>query len=115
MKKKTVGSVKRKAWTAFSLWVRNRDRGVCFTCGGNGNQAGHYIPRSLSSFLYFNEDNVHAQCFRCNINLFGNSDEYAARLGEEVVKRLRADKTKHKQWSIKELEELIAKYDTPST
>ena len=114
VKKKTIGWWKKKAWAVFSAWIRKRDKGICFTCDrfceGSGYHAGHYIPRSLSSYLYFDERNVSGQCYRCNIHLSGNADEYAARLGEDVVKQLRLDKGKYKQWSIKELEALAEDY-----
>jgi hypothetical protein len=117
-KKKTVGYWKKKAWESFSRWIRNRDKGVCFTCNrpceGAGYHAGHYIPRSLSGYLYFDERNVHGQCYRCNIHLSGNADEYAVRLGENIVAELRADKNKYRQWTEKDLREIIEKYGTGS-
>ena len=116
MKKQTVSTMKKKAWAVFSKWIRNRDGNRCFTCGkvgeGSGMHAGHYIPRSLSSYLYFDERNVHAQCFRCNIHLFGNADEYASRLGEKAVHDLRRDKGKYKQWTVEELQQIIDSYET---
>jgi len=76
--------------------------------------AGHYIPRSLSGFLFFDERNVHAQCYRCNIHLSGNSDEYAQRIvkvyGESELERLRRDKRKIKQWTKEDLMKIINKY-----
>lgn len=72
MKKQKISTLKKKLWAVFSEYIRKRDEGVCFTCGGNGSQAGHFIPKSIGGIeLYFNERNVHAQCFRCNINLGG--------------------------------------------
>ena len=116
-KKKTIGYWKKKAWEKFSKWIRARDKNICFTCGhvgeGSGIHAGHYIPRSLSGYLYFDERNVHAQCYRCNIHLFGNADEYAQRLGEEVVAALRKDKGKYHQWTEANLRDLIVKYERP--
>ena len=116
-KKHSIGWYKKRAWTVFSAWIRKRDNGICFTCGrqceGSGYHAGHYIPKSLSSYLFFDERNVHGQCYRCNIHLSGNSDEYAIKLGEEMVREIRADKKKYKQWTIPELQGLIDKYREP--
>lgn len=55
--------------------------------------SGHYIVKGACGLeYYFHEKNVHAQCYRCNINLSGNSAEYRKRLiqeyGEKAVKDL---------------------------
>ena len=110
-KLKSLSWYKIRAWKVFSKWIRARDKNICFTCGGLGNQAGHFIPRSISNYLYFSEDNVHAQCLRCNVFLSGNSDEYAERLGNDIVMRLRIDKRKVKQWTVQELIKLKEKYE----
>lgn len=117
-RKKTISKVKKEAWKEFSTFIRRRDNSTCFTCGrraeSSGLHSGHFIPRSISSYLFFDERNVHAQCYRCNIHLSGNSDEYAQRLerkyGQGILEELRRDKYKVKQWSVKELEELRDKY-----
>lgn len=92
-KKPSISSLKKKLWTEFSLYIKNRDNWTCFTCGrkaeGSGLHAGHFIPKSVGgNSLYFHETNVHAQCYNCNINLGGNQYEYGQRLGEENVKML---------------------------
>jgi len=80
-------------WQLFSKFIRERDRYICFTCGrkgeGGGIHAGHFVPKSVGGItLYFNEDNVHAQCYNCNINLGGNQYEYAKRLGLDKAEAL---------------------------
>jgi hypothetical protein len=51
--------------------------------------AGHFIPKSVGGIaLYFNEDNVHACCYHCNINLGGNLYEYGLKLGKEKCDEL---------------------------
>lgn len=118
-KKSKTGALKRKAWSVFSKYIRERDKYKCFTCDkiskGSGMHSGHMIPRGLSSNLYFDERNVHAQCFRCNIHLFGNSDEYAQRIvqkyGEEELTRIRKAKNVKKAWSREELKDIIKKYE----
>ncbi len=76
MKKKTVAQWKRKLWPIFSLYIRTRDKFTCFTCGrkgtGSGIHAGHFIPDAVGGLaLKFHEENVHAQCWNCNLNLGG--------------------------------------------
>lgn len=58
---------REKAWQAFSLYIRMRDREVCMMgtmyngCGGVV-QAGHVIPKAKSRAVYFDEKNVFGQC-----------------------------------------------------
>lgn len=88
---------------------------VCFTCGrkatGSGMHAGHFIPKSVGGIsLYFHEDNVHAQCFNCNINLSGNQYEYSLKLGPEKVAELYKLKQVSTKWGDIEYEKLINHY-----
>jgi len=96
-KKFTTGKLKKKLWTVFSRFIRIRDKGKCFTCNiqkpWTQMQAGHFIPKSTGGLaLYFHVQNVHCQCFRCNINLGGNGAIYAKRIkdvyGEEKFDEL---------------------------
>src|SRR5574343_407265 len=89
MKTKTTGQLKKDLWKVFSAYIRKRDNNICFTCGrkgeGSGMHAGHFVPKSVGGLsLYFHEDNVHAQCYNCNINLGGNKYEYGKRLGDKA-------------------------------
>lgn len=93
-KKMTTAKWKRKLWPHFSKFIRNRDKYVCFTCGrkgeGAGMHAGHFIHRSVGGLgLYFEETNVHAQCYHCNINLGSNGAVYYMKMvkkyGQEHV------------------------------
>ncbi len=64
--KKSV--LKRKLWKVFSLYIRTRDKNICFICGryatGSGYHASHFIPKSIGGLeLYFNEYNVHG-CYK---------------------------------------------------
>ena len=88
-KRKQASKVtKKKAWTAFSTYIRIRDslkttstidECVCITCGKRVPykkiQAGHYIGGRGNSVL-FDERIVNGQCSRCNIILKGNYDAY---------------------------------------
>lgn len=118
MKKKTPGKLKKELWKHFSLYIRQRDNFTCFTCGrrgtGGGMHAGHFISKAAGGLaLYFHEENVHAQCYHCNINLGGNQYEYAKRLGLEKAEEL----YRLKQSIVKDFpyEELIEKYKKLST
>lgn len=96
-KKKSVTKLKKELWTVFSQYIRLRDKGVCFTClkvipdyfdrygiqkpGWKAGQAGHFITAANCGLsLYFHEQNVHCQCYHCNINLSGNWLEYERRI-----------------------------------
>ena len=93
MKKKKNVKIKKILWKWFSLWVRQRDRGICFICGrkceGSGYHAAHFVPKSVGGLaLYFHEDNVHGCCYNCNINLGGNLYLYGKKLGEKKCEEL---------------------------
>lgn len=98
-KKRSITSLKKELWKYFSLYIRQRDNFRCFTCDryatGGGMHAGHFITNSIGGVgLRYEETNVHAQCYHCNINLSGNWVEYRERMivlyGEEHVKSLEA-------------------------
>lgn len=47
-------------------------------------QAGHYRTASTCKLpLYFEDRNVHCQCYRCNINLSGNWRVYQTKVREK--------------------------------
>jgi len=81
-------TIKGKAWSAFSKFIRLRDAlkttGTltdvkCITCGKllkiSFCDAGHFVSRRHNSTL-FDERNVHTQCRYCNRFLDGNLLEY---------------------------------------
>jgi len=126
LKKKSKNKSKRlklfdKAWALFSLYIRKRDKGQCFTCGKRGDikemQAGHFIHGKATP-VYFNEYNVHCQCIHCNHYLSGNRDiylrniqkKYGIKKGDELLKA----KYQTHYYSIKELESIIKKYEEAS-
>jgi len=113
VKKKTNAQKKKKLWKHFSKFIRERDKYTCFICGrkgeGGGMHAGHFIPKSVGGLaLYFHEDNVHACCYHCNINLGGNLYLYGQKLGQAKCDEL----YKIKQQIIKDypFDEMIEKY-----
>lgn len=92
---------KKKAWGAFSKYVRTRDciattgttlAGLCITCGKRFNfnvlHAGHFIAGRGNAIL-FNRKFVNIQCYHCNIFHNGRFDIYRAamiyRHGEAFV------------------------------
>lgn len=115
-KKPTVAKLKKKLDKVFSEWIRRRDRDICFTCGNKGTHAGHYILRRHMNTRW-DERNVHCQCVRCNVFEYGNMDVYALRLqtqyGDGILNELNMLKHTIKQFTVKELEELIEKYAAP--
>ncbi len=91
VKTKGVRYWKKKAWEAFSKFIRLRDalgttgtrtHLICCTCnkqypafGLGCAQAGHFIPGRHNAIL-FEEKGVHGQCYNCNVNLKGNWPQY---------------------------------------
>lgn len=84
----TLNQLHKKLWKVFSEYIRLRDADAngycrCISCGGvhfwKRIQAGHYVSKGVSHFLKYDENNVHAQCGRCNLNE-GNTVEYRNRL-----------------------------------
>jgi len=99
--KRKKRSAKHKAWEAFSKFIRQRDadeNGItaCISCGKSDHwknmDAGHYIAKSLSLALRFNEVNVQNQCVACNRWRHGNLTQYALALktkyGEDILEQL---------------------------
>lgn len=115
MKKHTTASLKKKLWKVFSAYIRKRDKGICFTCGkyaeGSGYHAGHFIAKASGGLaLYFNEDNVHGQCYHCNINLGGNSYIYGTKLGKKKADELYKLKQSTEKWSVQDYLDKIDYY-----
>lgn len=95
--KAKLSALKRKLWQRFSTFIKERDNYTCFTCNrkgeGAGMHAGHYIPDAVGGLaLRYHEQNVHAQCFHCNINLGGYGAMYHKKMVEKygnlVVEKL---------------------------
>lgn len=114
--KQKISVLKRHLWEVFSKFIRQRDNNTCFICGRKGSggssiQAGHFIPKSVGGLaLYFNEDNVHACCYNCNINLGGNLYEYGIKLGPEKVFYLKALQHQFTEISADEYQNKINHY-----
>ena len=84
-----------KLWKLFSIYIRNRDKRKCITCGRqfwdeekgewslNGLEAGHY----KHGVLDFDEMNINCQCTKCNHFLSGNLSEYSLYLLQKYGKK----------------------------
>lgn len=125
-KQKTVSKTKDEAWKEFSKYIRLRDclettksfyEGRCITCGKLFNfkqlQAGHFVPGRTNAIL-FNEDCVHAQCYRCNISLSGNLIEYYPymlnKYGKKKVEKLKKLSRQIVQFKVVDLERIKEYY-----
>jgi hypothetical protein len=75
MRKPSLKTLRKKAISAMSKYIVARDCGICCTCKGKGNQAGHFFPSGFWG-TRFDERNVNCQCYRCNILLKGNMIAY---------------------------------------
>ena len=115
-KKQSITALKERLWKVFATYIKNRDGWSCFTCGrrgeGSAMHAGHFIPKSVGGIaLYFDERNVHAQCYHCNINLGGNQYVYGKRLGEIADELYHIKNIVMEKWNERTYEAKIAEYE----
>lgn len=121
MKNKSLKSgvaLKKSLWIVFSKFIRQRDQGVCISCGKVDEwtkmDAGHYIPKTAGLSVYFDEQNVHSQCTSCNRWKHGNLSQYALALkrkyGETILEDLERKRVQIKKFSVIEYQEMIEKY-----
>jgi hypothetical protein len=125
-KKVSISKLKKKAWEAFSKYIRIRDclkttgsieQGVCITCKKvyeiKHLQAGHFIPGRHNSIL-FDERGVNAQCMACNVYLKGNPIKYwrymECTYGNDVIKELEQKDRQEKQFKPFELQAIYESY-----
>lgn len=75
---KTLGDYERELQTEINILSRLIDTGnQCISCGNSGKpQAGHYHSRSKNTTIRFNLNNLHIQCYRCNVQLSANITGY---------------------------------------
>lgn len=113
----TTAQLKKKLDAIFSVFIRIRDKGVCFTCGKVApwkyQHNGHYISR-VYLITRWDEKNCNCQCPGCNIFKHGNMDEYAVRLtrkyGAKVLEELNQKKWKIWKMSRQDYLDMIALY-----
>lgn len=123
--KPTVSQVRKKADTSFSIYVRLRDAEFkggaywcrCITCGVwkpiKAMQAGHFQSRRYMN-TRFHEQNVHAQCVKCN--MFNQGEQYKYSLavdkmyGPGTARKLELLARQSKKFRTDELDDMIIKY-----
>lgn len=118
--KRSIPWLRKKAGFYFKKYIRQRDNEKeCISCGNPyPAHAGHFYSAGHYPSLEFNENNVHAQCVRCNTFLHGNLNEYRKRLleriGIDAVKKLDWKVSIYKRSTFKQdrfyLIEIIEKY-----
>jgi len=85
-------------------FIRLRDKHLpCISCGTWETvqwEAGHYRSRKAASQIRYNEDNIHKQCHRCNVELSANQQQYRiflmAKIGAQRVEAIENNNTPHR-------------------
>lgn len=120
-KLKTVRWLKKKLDTVFSIYIRSTaadqyGQAECYTCGlvapWKQLQCGHYLRRSRL-FTRWEPKNCRVQCYRCNIILKGNYEEFADRLMQEDPSEwewLMGTKCELRKYTRDEMESMIQRY-----
>lgn len=129
-RKPSLSSAKKKAWSAFSIYIRTRDcveytqhhpelnnglEAPCVSCGRvyplKSLQAGHFVSGRSNSVL-FDERGVNSQCYGCNVMQQGNITAYwvwmESKYGREIINELLAQRhqtVKFKVWDYQTIEE----------
>ncbi len=115
----TLTKAKKKAWEAFSRYIRHRDcllttgtttHGRCITCQKvyefKQLHAGHFIPGRNGNNL-FDERGVHAQCGVCNLWKKGDWANYLDSMkelyGQEIIDELLEQRHEVKKYTVSEL------------
>lgn len=117
-RQKSVNYWIKKFDAVFSKFIRQRDKGRCFTCSYQNHwkklQNGHFCPRQHMA-TRFDERNCNSQCYACNMFYGGRPDAYALNLqqkyGVGIVKELHDLARTTKQWTVTELQEQIKHYE----
>lgn len=121
-------TLRERAWSAFSKYVRLRDHppawswhgaSVCITCDAVLNwreiHAGHFVHAGRANPVSYDERNINAQCPACNTFRHGMLDVYSERLtakhGAGVTDELRAMKAQGKPLNRTQLHEIALKYE----
>ena len=93
MKKITLKRAKKKAWDAFSVFIRtsapplSSTKKTCYTCGivkdWREMDAGHGIPGRNNAVLFM-EEVVKNQCQQCNRFKHGRLDVFTVKLIDDM-------------------------------
>lgn len=116
MKKRSLKSLKKKAWKLMSEYIRRRwavnNIVACFTC----DKRAHWKTMDCGHFKHGNHmnweiNNLAPQCGRCNRYLHGRLDVFAARLiqkyGHEVLDELEYKANQAPQYDRMFMDQLI--------
>lgn len=122
-KRQTVAHLKKEADKWFSKTVRlrfaERVDGVwwaeCVTCKARKPisklQCGHFMSRQFNNTRY-DEENCACQCYGCNVMQQGRQYEFGQWVdefyGEGTAKKLHEMSKAKKQFTVEELQEIIA-------
>lgn len=105
------------AQKTVNTFIRMRDGKNCISCGKSGDtgawHAGHFKAQGGNSALRFDENNIHVQCYRCNVELSSNQSGYRPALIEKIGidEVIRLETTKNtKLWTVDELKDIIKTY-----
>ena len=125
-KRKTLGKLKADLDKVFNRYIRLRDTengyGVCISCGKNKPfedlDAGHFFAKQGNDGLRYDEDNVHAECRKCNrfddSHLIPYQDNLLAKIGLCRLNALKEKSREYKmgffKWDRSEIEEKIKEY-----
>ena len=117
VKVKTLSKFKKELDAVFSKYIRQRDKGQCYTCPRRDDpknmQCGHFIPRQYLS-LRFSEINCHCQCYACNMLYNGQPSAYALKLqrqyGDGILQTLERERHKITKLTPVWYMEMIEKY-----
>ena len=125
-----VKTAKKKAWAAFSKYIRVRDclrttnspnMGRCISCDIllpiEKTQAGHLVGGRTNAIL-FDERGVFLQCYACNMYKQGNTKGYINSLRkligfdetEKLWEELHRLKNEARQFKAHELSDIEKKY-----
>lgn len=115
-------TLKKKAWAAFSAFIRQRGAdeygyNICITCGNRAFwkdlQASHFIPGRTNSILFL-EENCHPACYGCNVMRHGALEEYYPKMlalyGQEKIDEIKRLKKQIFKPTRDYYEEIIRKY-----
>ena len=116
-KEKSYSKTKKDLDKIFSVFIRKRDGGKCFTCGAQKRweetDAGHYIKRQHLTTRW-DEKNTNCQCRCCNRFRDGNKELYAISLekkyGYGILQELDKLKNSNKLFKLVDLEKMIKVY-----
>ena len=110
-KKRSLKGLRKEAERVCHAYICKRDKYICFTCGKQGSQAGHFCHSRLD----FDERNLHCQCVRCNHFLRGNLGVYAIEIEKRygigtAEKIILESHTTSNKYNRTELEGFLEKY-----